>query len=139
MGDEARNKAIFAEAHQKWHATRGGSVDHWMGLLDENVDFRSLAAGADPGPFTATRSNRDQAGQYLAELVGGWTMLHYTINHYVAEGDRVVSIGSTAWTNKKTGKTVETPKVDVARFRDGKIIEFFEYYDTAKLYAAATP
>jgi len=31
----------------------------------------------------------------------------------------------------------ETPKVDFWRFRDGKAVEFYEYFDTACVAAAA--
>jgi len=46
--------------------------------------------------------------------------------------------GSMAWRNKHTGRTVETPKVDYWRFKDGKVVEFYEYYDTARVLAAAS-
>ena len=50
----------------------------------------------------------------------------------------MVMVGSTAWRNKATGKVCETPKVDVWRFRDGKAVEYCEYYDTAKMLQAAS-
>ena len=56
---------------------------------------------------------------------------------YIAEDDRVVVIGSVKWKNRETGKSVETGKVDVFRMRDGKIIEFCEFFDTAKANAAS--
>ena len=65
-------------------------------------------------------------------------MVHYTIDEYVAQGDAVVARGSTAWTNKKTGKPAETPKVDFWRFKDGKAVEFYEYFDYGRVAAAAT-
>ncbi len=40
-------------------------------------------------------------------------------------------ICSTGWRSKATGKSIDTPKVDVWRVRDGNIVAFFEYYDTA--------
>lgn len=43
-----------------------------------------------------------------------------------------------AFRNKQTGKSFESPKADFVRFRDGKIVEFFEFYDTAKAVAAST-
>jgi len=46
--------------------------------------------------------------------------------------------GSTAWRHKRTGKVADTPKVDFWRFRDGKAVEFYEYYDTAAVFAAAS-
>jgi ketosteroid isomerase-like protein len=33
---------------------------------------------------------------------------------------------------------METPKIDFWRFKDGKAIEFYEYFDTACVAAAAT-
>ena len=33
----------------------------------------------------------------------------------------------------------ETPKVDIWRFREGKAVEFYEMFDTAAAFAAATP
>ena len=35
----------------------------------------------------------------------------------------------------KTGKIVETPKVDIITMEDSKIVDFFELYDTAKALA----
>jgi ketosteroid isomerase-like protein len=37
---------------------------------------------------------------------------------------------------RKTGIVVESPKADVFRFRDGLIVEFFEFFDTARALAA---
>ncbi len=66
-------------------------------------------------------------------------MDHYTVDEYVAQGDRVVAIGRTGWRNRETGKAFDTPKVDVVRFRDGQIVEFFELYDTAMVLASSEP
>ena len=59
------------------------------------------------------------------------------VDEFIAQGDSVVARGSTAWVNKKTGKKAETPKVDFWRFRDGMAVEFYEYFDTACVAAAA--
>jgi hypothetical protein len=59
------------------------------------------------------------------------------VDEFIAQGDAVFMRGSTAWRNKRTGRTAETPKVDFWRFRDGKAVEFYEYYDTARVIAAA--
>jgi len=61
------------------------------------------------------------------------------IHDMIAEGDRVAVIGSTSWTCNATGNSVETPKVDVWKFKDGRAVEFYEYFDTARVFAAATP
>jgi ketosteroid isomerase-like protein len=63
-------------------------------------------------------------------------MIHYQTSVFVADGDRVVMLGSTAWRNRRTQRVVDTPKADLVTFRDGKIVDFSEFYDTAKLFAA---
>ena len=66
-------------------------------------------------------------------------MITYDMDDFIAQDDRVVVIGNVAWRNKATGKVAETPKVDIWRFRDGKVVEFAEFYDTARSFAAAVP
>ena len=65
-------------------------------------------------------------------------MLDYVTVHYIAQDDRVVVLGHCAWKFKQTGKIVETPKADSWRFKDGKAVEYYEFYDTAQVHAALT-
>jgi uncharacterized protein len=60
------------------------------------------------------------------------------MNEFVADGDVVVVRGSCAWRHKRTGKEVDSPKIDFWRFRDGKAIEYYEYFDTARAFEAAS-
>jgi ketosteroid isomerase-like protein len=137
MPDEARNVAILKDAYARWHETRGGSVAHWLDVVDHNISFGSLARGAPDEAFATNYDNREKLRAYFDGLLGGWTMIHFTVGEFVAQGDTVVMRGATAWRNKATGKEFETPKVDFWRFRDGKAVEFYKYYDTAAVLAAA--
>jgi ketosteroid isomerase-like protein len=40
-------------------------------------------------------------------------------------------------THELTGKTAQSPEADIFRFRDGKIVEFVEFFDTAAAVAAS--
>lgn len=138
MSDTAANKAILKDAFERWHQTKGGSVDHWMSILADEVDFRSLADGKPGLEFTARRRSRDEVGEYMSGLIGMFEMVHYTVDFYVAEDDRVIAVGSTSWRNRETGETFDTPKADSVRFKDGKITEFYEIYDTAAVLACGS-
>lgn len=138
MSQEAANVAILKEAYRRWDETRGGSVDHWMSIIDPQVVFGSILRGERPMPFAKAYDNREQLREYFSGLLADWSMVHYSFDEFIAQGEAIVARGVTAWTNKRTGKTVETPKVDYWRMRDGKIIEFYEYFDTAQVAAAAT-
>jgi uncharacterized protein len=139
MSNEQRNVEILKEAYRRWDETRGGSVNYWFeSVMAQNVSFGSVSRGAAPLDFTKQYHNATQLHTYFDTLVAEWSMQYYRIDEYVAQDDRVVARGSTAWINKKTGKKAETPKMDFWRFEDGKAVEFYEYFDSACVVAAAT-
>ncbi len=138
MSDESKNIEILKDAYDRWHETKAGSVDHWLYLMTDDVNFRSLAEGAKTMEFTRTSSCKDDVKHYFAGLTTDWEMIYYRIDEYIAQGDRVVALGHVSFKNNRTGKVLETPKADFHKFRDGKICEFFEFYDTAQTITVAT-
>ncbi len=76
--------------------------------------------------------------QYFGGILRDWEMLEYVTENFVAQDDRVVMLGRCSYRFKRTGKVVSTPKVDSWRFADGKAVEFYEYYDTARLQQATS-
>ena len=138
MTDEEKNVNSLKEAYRLWNETKAGTVDHWLGLMTDDVHFRSLAEGAHSMEFTCTSTCKRDVERYFAELTTQWQMIYYRIDEYIAQGNRVVALGSCSFKHKITGKTLETPKADFHRFRNGKICEFFEFYDTALAIATAT-
>ena len=127
------NTEILRQAYKRWHDSKGGTVDHWISIMAEDVDFRSLADGSTGLEFTENRISKHEVKNYFEGLLATFKMIHYTVDQFVTEGDTVVAIGSTSWQNIQTGKSFNSPKVDVIKFQDGKITAFFEYYDTATI------
>lgn len=139
MSEQSENVSILQRAYRAWSDTKAADIDCWVSIVAEDARLTSLADGTASLPFTRRRSGRSEIIEYLEELTKDWQMIFYRIDEYIAERDRVVAIGSTAWKNKLTSKIVTTPKIDVWRMRDGKVVEFAEFYDTARLYAASQP
>ena len=137
MSQEARNVELLKDAYQRWHDSKGGSLDHFLSFVADDIQFGSIARGEAPLGFTQPVSNKVALRGYFDGLLGEFSMIHYTIHDYVADGDIVFVRCTTSWTNKKTGKPFETPKADFWRFRDGKVVEFYEFYDTAQVMASA--
>lgn len=133
------NLAALRHAYRRWHETRGGSVDTWLDLIGDSFGLRSMAEGRAGAEFSSARSGRDEVAGYLRDLTGNWEMEYQTMDRFIADAGTIVAIGSTAWTNKATGKRCETQKVDLWEFRDGKAVSFTEFYDSAALLEAATP
>jgi ketosteroid isomerase-like protein len=137
MTDETAHVAKLREAYRQWSDTKGKSAEHWVGLFaDEGVSMRSLAGGATGMEFTRERSSKDDIRKYFEGLAVDWTMIYYTTEQFIAQGDWVVMVGRCKFEHKRTGKVVETPKCDVFRFRQGKVVSFMEFYDTARALEA---
>lgn len=139
MTTESQNVARLKEAYAQWSGQKGADCNCWMEIIADDISLGSLANGSPEMPFSAPRSSKAQILDYLEGLRRDWEMVSFDMNDFIAQGDRVVAIGRVAWRNKATGKLADTPKIDVWRFRDGKAVDFVEFYDTARSFAAATP
>ncbi len=126
-------------AYKKWHDTRGKSAADWVALMADDIEMRSVADGAPGMKFSAPRKGKHTAHDYFAALDEEWEMIQYTPEVFLADGDRVAVFGKCAYKNRRTGKTAETHVANLWRFRHGLAVEYFELYDTAKAFAAATP
>ncbi len=133
MSEEARNVTLLREAYRLWHDTKGKSVEHWMDLFADQIAFGSIAQSVRSAPYMTMYEDKNALRGYFAGLTLDWEMIEFRTEHFVAQGDRVVMMGRCSWRARKTGKTVWTPKADSFRFADGKVIEFFEYFDTAAM------
>ncbi|MCH9671783.1 MAG: nuclear transport factor 2 family protein [Gammaproteobacteria bacterium] len=132
---EAKNVEVLKQAYQYWNDNKEQAFEHWMELVSDDVNFKSLADGAPGMEFTRRCECKEDLRRYFLELAAEWEMIHYTVDEYIAQGDRVVAVGSCGWRHRATGKEIDSPKADIVRMRESKIIEFFEFYDTAKIVA----
>jgi ketosteroid isomerase-like protein len=137
MSVETSNVAVLQEAYAKWKTTRGAR-ESFLDVVDPAIRFGSLANGKQPLHFTEACCGSDQLATYFDGLTTEWEMIDCDAEDFIAQGEMVVMRGSCAWKNKRTGKILETPKLDVWRMRGGKAVEFFEFYDTAAAYTAAS-
>ena len=139
MSQEQENVAKLQEAYRQWNDSKGASIQTWLDLMTEDVRFRSLAGGAAPMEFTLECYSKHDVGRYFEGLGADWEMIHYTPEEYIAQDNRVAVRGFCSFKNRKTGKVMETPKADFFTFKEGRIADFFEFYDTAKVFAGALP
>ena len=111
--------------YEAWISTRGASADQWMDLIADPFEFRSLAMGDDQGAaFTAPKSRKEEVRTYFEGLPAEWEMIKFRIERYVELEDTVCATGWNAWCNRRTGKSFESPKVDIWRFEGDKAVAF---------------
>jgi uncharacterized protein len=134
------NLAKLKAAYAAWTERKGDSLDVWRDLFDERFRLTNWGEEAEALPFAAApRNSREEAIEYLAAILNDWTMIHYTPQKFVCEGDHIAMFGTCAWTHKGTGKTAECQVAGLWRFENGKAVEFTDMFDTAVAAAAATP
>lgn len=136
---EERNIATLKRAYAAWDACKGSDAAVWTRLVAPAFLMHSLAQGAPPLEFTARICCPADLDRYFEGLSRDWSMNFFRIDRYVAQGSMVVAVGECSFTNRHTGKTVTTPKLDVFKFLHGQIVEVSELYDTAKVMDAASP
>ena len=72
----------------------------------------------------------------LTRVAEDWENLTVTPREYVGDGELIVVLGETSGTFRKTGRSFKSPFAHTLRLRDGKVIEWQAYIDTALANAA---
>ena len=86
--------------------------------------------------LAGTRTGRDGIREFFAIVARDQEVIEFAPREFVAQGDKVVSLGHYKWLVKETGREFESDFVHVFTIRDGKIVAFREHFDTAAAAAA---
>ena len=124
------NAAALEHAYARWSETKGGSADEVLALFDERVEMRSVLTSELPSELAGSHVDKAQAADYFAALARDWEMIYWDVYQLIADGDDVVVISRCAWRNRATGRVVDTPKVDIWHFEDGRATRFSELFDS---------
>jgi ketosteroid isomerase-like protein len=118
------------QAYSTWSASKGTSADHWFDLFADQIEMRSVLAPELPDDLAAHRVSKSAAMEYFQTLGRDWEMIEFKADRFVDDDDDVVMVGRCAWRNRATGRIVDTPKVDIWHFEDGKAVTFLEMFDS---------
>ncbi len=133
---EHSNIERLRTAYQEWNDSKGASVDTWLALCAENIQFISSAMGRQGMSFTKPCNCMNDVRAYFEGLAKDWEMDHFSFNNFIGEGDMIVAHGSCGWTHRRSGRKFDILKADVWTFRDGKAIRIIEHYDSAPILEA---
>jgi ketosteroid isomerase-like protein len=82
------------------------------------------------------RSPQEVLDKLLVPLARDWAGFSAKAHDFIAEGDRVVSLGVYSGTFKSTGRSMTAPFAHVWTVRDSRIAKFEMHTDTAKVLEA---
>ncbi len=124
------NLEALRGAYARWGSTRGGNVDEIVAMFDDEIEMHSPLPDDVPDPIAGTKRRKAEAAGYFEGLLRDWEMVSFEVERLIDGGDDIVMVGRCAWRNKATGRVVDSPKVDIHSFRNGKVVRFQEVFDT---------
>lgn len=111
-----------------------GDVSGVLALLDERIEWTE----AERFPYYGGTWHGPQAvlENLLVPLSHDWTDFSAKAIEFVAEGERVVSLGRYSGTFKETGRSFSAAFAHVWTVRGDKLVRFDMHTDTAKVLEA---
>jgi ketosteroid isomerase-like protein len=111
-----------------------GDIPYILERLDENCEWNTMGAPLIPH---AGRYIGSGTGLFFTKLNEEFEFPAFDIhNIYEVNENEVIFTGRMIVKSKKTGKTAQSPFIMVNRYRNGKVVYFQDYVDTAALAQA---
>jgi ketosteroid isomerase-like protein len=126
------------ELVQNFYAALGrGDIPALLALLHSDLEWTE--AEGFPYYSGTWRQPQDVLNNLIAPLLRDWDNFSAVADDFIAEGNRVVSLGAYRGTNKATHATLRAPFAHVWRVADGKLKRFDMYTDTLLVAQAMDP
>jgi ketosteroid isomerase-like protein len=120
-----------ALTREMFNAFFRGDIPYILRQLDENCEWNAMGAPllAPGGRYVGSGT-----GLFFTKLNEEFEFPTFDVqNIYEVNDTDVISTGRIVARSKKTGKTAETPFMMLNRFRNGKLIYFQDFIDSAAL------
>jgi ketosteroid isomerase-like protein len=108
---------------------RRADMQPLLSLYSDDVEWQ--VPEMEGVPFAGTRRGIAGVRDFFAAVSDGLDVLEFEPHEYIAQGDKVVALGRYSWRVKATGREFSSDFAHVCTVRDGKIVRFHEYMDTA--------
>lgn len=119
-----------AHAYRMWRESKGQTAALFLDMMAEDVEMRSVLDPTTENPLAQPRDGVAEARAYMEVIARDWEMIDYPTERVVSDGNTVVWIGRCHWRHRETGSEIDSPKVDIWHFKDGKAVNFLEMFDT---------
>ena len=130
---EAQNTKMI----QDMYAAFGrGDTQGVLSHIDEQVVWRPVMGTASYVPTAGERRGKPAVTEFFKILGETVAFQEFQPKQFVAQGDTVVALGSYTATAKSTGRQFRSEWTMVFTLKNGKVVEFKEYADSAAINAS---
>lgn len=133
------NLAALKYAYARWSETKGASTDSFVEMFKDRLDRQSMLGPDLPDDPAAHPVSEAEARDYFRVVGCDWQMVAFSADRFITDNDDIVMFGRCHWRHRRTGREVDSPKVDVWHFEDGKAVSFIEMFNSLAFIRAVEP
>jgi hypothetical protein len=130
---ESQNTKIVQDAYAAF--TRG-DIATLLGLMADDIVWQPVIGAASHVPFSASRSGKPAVAEFFQQVATSEDFTQFEPREYITQGNDVVAIGHYRAVVKATGKSFDSDFAMAFTLKDGKIVRFREFTDSASVNAA---
>ncbi|HSK70527.1 MAG TPA: nuclear transport factor 2 family protein [Pyrinomonadaceae bacterium] len=133
--NEQENTKLAARMYETFMA---GDIEGFLNLFSDDASWH--APEIENVPLNGKFSGRENLAKFISGIDNYEEFLKFDPTEYIAQGDRVVILGSFVARSKTTDKQYATDFAHIIAVKDGKITSFYEFFDNAaagRAHAAA--
>ncbi len=130
----ADSAALVAKVYKGFET---GDMNTILSYMAEDVEW--IHPGPANIPFAGVFKGKQGVGQFFSRAFAELDVLEQKIFDFVVDGDTVAALGFEHMRVKSTGREYQSNWVHLYTVRDGHIVRFEEYIDTAAVSAGFPP
>ena len=124
--NEQENTRIVQQAYENF---KNGDIPALLDLYSDDIDWR--LPEIENVPWSGSRKGREETAELFQSLAEAQDVLTFNPQEFIAKGDKVVVLGDYSWRVKATGREFGSEWAHVWTVKNGKLVGFQEYADTA--------
>lgn len=113
-----------------------GDIPGVLSAVADDVDWHGVIGAGTHVPMHGPRRGHSQVAQFFQQVGENLDFKTFEPREFLAQGDKVVTLGHYEGTIKKTQRSMKSDFVMVFTLKNGKIVRFREYLDVTSLNAA---
>ncbi len=129
---ETQNTKVVQDAYA---AFGRGDIQAILESLDESIVWKGVYGAGPHVPTSGERRGKAQVGEFFKQVAQNVNFSRFEPKEFIASGDKVVALGHYTATTP-IGKKFDSDFAMVFTVRNGKVIEFQEFTDSAAVNAA---
>lgn len=124
--NEQENINLVKESYERFLK---GDIAGVIQMATDDVVWET--PGPSDIPTAGTYKGKEQVGEFFSKLANTFDPVSFTPQEFIAQNDKVVTLGEYTWRVKSNGRTFSSKWAHVSTIRNGKFTNFREYGDTA--------